>query len=108
MICFIINRARKFVHPRVYFSIAGQNNRNEPDAKSDTIGLFQITNRAEPGQAFAGESQARTRYSIYAHKAKGEALWPSLRLEQVAGQELSHASVLLGRIAALAPAAPQN
>ena len=71
--------------------------------------FFKSQTALNLGSAFAGESQARTRYSIYAHKAKGEGLMAIASVfEQVAGQELSHASVLLGRIAALAPAAPQN
>jgi len=54
-------------------------------------------------RAFAGESQARTRYSIYAHQASKENLQAIAALfDEVASQELSHASRFLKRFAELA------
>ena len=71
--------------------------------------FFQSQTALNLAKGFAAESQARTRYSIFARKARSEGYQAIAEVfEQVAGQELAHANAILERINALSPAAPQN
>lgn len=53
-------------------------------------------------RSFAGESQARTRYTVYANVAREEGMeWIARVFEQTAANEAVHAELFLGRLKAL-------
>ena len=55
-------------------------------------------------RAFAGESQARTRYTVYADTARNEGKeWIARVFEEIAANEAVHAKMFLQRLKALEP-----